>query len=236
MEVVLNEGLQKIGNGAFDECKWLQTVTIPSTVIEVGNDAFWKCNNLREVGLPDGLQKIESYTFADCTSLQSITFPSTLTEIGKYSFHSCSNWEVRLPDGLQEMGRNAFASCLSLERFKFPRLSTRMKAIINLGSIETENKIDELLRFEILQRLDDDELFISAAAMDKGNNWATIKPSLDRTIKLITYYETKEATTLFELALWKAKIDQADGSILESREGCRIEVPGPVKEAILQYL
>ena len=46
----------------------------------------------------------------------------------------------------------------------------------------------------------------------------------------------KEATTLFELALWKAKIDRATGISTGNRVACRIEVPGPVKETILQYL
>jgi len=53
---------------------------------------------------------------------------------------------------------------------------------------------------------------------------------------LIVYYEMKEAATLFELALWKARIDQADMSNPADRMASRIEVPGPVKGTILQYL
>ena len=42
---------------------------------------------------------------------------------------------------------------------------------------------------------------------------------------------------MFELALWKAKIDQVDDVVeLASRDAYRIEVPGPVKDTILQYL
>ena len=42
---------------------------------------------------------------------------------------------------------------------------------------------------------------------------------------------------LFELALWKAKIDQVDDvDEITSRDAYRIEVPGPVKDTILQYL
>ena len=68
------------------------------------------------------------------------------------------------------------------------------------------------------------------------------KEKLDKIIRLITYYEMKEATTLFELALWKAKIDQADeaddkvNNYITNREACRVEVPGPIKDTILQYL
>ena len=53
----------------------------------------------------------------------------------------------------------------------------------------------------------------------------------------IRYYEIKEATSLFELALWKANLDQASEMTRRSTRGkYRAEVPGPVKETILQYL
>ena len=79
-------------------------------------------------------------------------------------------------------------------------------------------------------------MFIGAAIQDLSlNNWPTIKQCLNRIVGLITYYEVKEATTLFELALWKSKIEQAVGDSTD-RGACRGEVPGPVKDMILQYL
>ena len=61
------------------------------------------------------------------------------------------------------------------------------------------------------------------------------KEKLSKVEGLISYYEIKEATTLFELALWKARIDQAVDEV-DYRDAHRIEVPGPVKDTILQYL
>ena len=69
-----------------------------------------------------------------------------------------------------------------------------------------------------------------------GRNWKTVKECLDEIVKLIAYYEMKEATTMFELALWKAKIDQTDDADDINRDACRIEVPGPVKDTILRYI
>ena len=87
------------------------------------------------------------------------------------------------------------------------------------------------------------ELSIPAIREQKERPWGIVetlvkvnKEKLDKIIRLITYYEIKEATTLFELALWKAKIDQADISNPTDRAACQIEVPGPVKDTILQYL
>ena len=47
----------------------------------------------------------------------------------------------------------------------------------------------------------------------------------------------KEVTTLFELAFWKAKIDQTDEVNPSGRSPYHcIEVPGPIKDTILHYL
>ena len=55
-------------------------------------------------------------------------------------------------------------------------------------------------------RRSDDELFVTAAAMEHGNNWENIREILCRIDKLISYYEMKEAATIFELALWKSNL------------------------------
>ena len=52
----------------------------------------------------------------------------------------------------------------------------------------------------------------------------------------MSYYELKDATTTFELALWKFNLDQADASNITNRAAHRLDVPGPVKDTILQYL
>ena len=96
------------------------------------------------------------------------------------------------------------------------------------------DKIDEIPQ---IVRRDSGGFLISTR--DRGNrvDWKIVKQSFDKMYKLISYYELKEATSLFELALWKAKIDQVDDVIeLASRDAYRIEVPGPVKDTILQYL
>ena len=41
--VRIKEGLQKIGNGAFSKCTSLKSITIPSTVTDIGNAAFISC-------------------------------------------------------------------------------------------------------------------------------------------------------------------------------------------------
>jgi len=237
-EVVFNEGLKKIEHCSFSDCISLQSTTFPSSLTEIGGGAFCRCSNLREVVFNEGLEKIGIEAFKECSSLE-ITIPSTVVDIGMAAFEFCSNLrEVELHEGLQKIGRGAFGHCSSLERFTFPSISTRLN---NVVEVETEvnrtrrlNDIDTI-RGDMIGRRDT-ELFVPGAVLRGSSNWNTIKASLDQIVSWIKYHEIKEATTLFELALWKTKLDQADGATDINREAYRIEVPGPVKDAILQYL
>ncbi|KAL7523828.1 hypothetical protein ACHAXR_000349, partial [Thalassiosira sp. AJA248-18] len=87
-EVVLNEGLQKIGRRSFQRCESLDNIRLPSSVTEIGGHAFLGCSNLRDVVLNEGIQKIGERAFGrDCSSLECIKFPSTVTEVGDYAFN-----------------------------------------------------------------------------------------------------------------------------------------------------
>ena len=238
-EVVLSEGLTVIGNTAFQDCTSLQSINIPSTVDDIGNFAFNNCTNLREVVLSDGLKKINQGVFNGCSSLENITIPSTVIKIGIFVFWGCTNLrEVVIVNEKVQIGNNAFYNCTLLERFSFPSLSTRLNNVIRAGQRDIEAKMDDITAVEWRG----EELIIAAVRRERDNRGrmeiiAEVDKGKLTTVKgLIRHYEIKEATTLFELALWKTKIDQCLIPSSADRAACRIEVPGPVKDAILQYL
>ena len=58
-------------------------------------------------GLP--VTAIEMYAFYGCNSLTSVVIPDSVTAIGEEAFSSCSNLtDVTLPDSVTDIGRNAF--------------------------------------------------------------------------------------------------------------------------------
>lgn len=61
------------------------TVTIPSSVKEIGSNAFY-ADWIKSVILPEGLEKIGSFAFYACSLSGSITLPSTITTIEEYTF------------------------------------------------------------------------------------------------------------------------------------------------------
>ena len=230
--VVLNKGLKKIGIHAFRGCRLLPIITLPSTLTKIGEGAFECCTTLREIILNEGLTQIGWCAFKDCASLESITLPSTVTEIGSEAFRECSSLRkivFRNLEGLRMMGQNACFGCTSLQYIKITSLSTRCNTIIQAGQTEVENNINNIQGV----RWEDGEILISARGMREAN-WNRIRGIRDQLIAVISYYEVKEATTIFELALWKFNMDQAEEHVV-NRKDYRMDVPGPVKEIVLQY-
>jgi len=235
LEAVLNQGLQKIGPNAFAKCRLLKSINLPSTVTEVGQCAFCGCINLKTVTLSESLKTIGSCAFATCTSLEgSITIPSTVTELSDLAFADCRRLrEVGLHKGIQSIHRRAFDGCWCLERFMFPNLSTRLDTIIKAGKyVDIEDKIDNIRGIVVERR--GNELFVSDVE-SVTQRWRALKGTLGQIDRVITYYELKEVTTLFELAMWKEK-NQAEVKPNVNRDVYRIDIPGPVKNNILQYL
>ena len=244
-KVVLNEGIQKIEQKAFLHCNSLESITLPSTLTAVAMAVFCGCSNLREVVLNEGIQKIGCYAFEGCTSLETITFPSTVTEIKERAFTECSSLReiILLNEQIQKIGHEAFGTApergASIRGIpcRFPNISTRLENITRAGQTEVISKIDVICgpaerRGRVERR--NNELFVTLHTL--LYYWEdTTKQTMCQIVKLIAYYELKEAATLFELAMWKTKMEQ-EGDHPINRAACRIDVPGPIKDAILGYL
>lgn len=52
----------------------LETIKIPSKVIQIMDEAFYGCSNLKEVHIPSNIEKIADDAFKDCENLSGIIF------------------------------------------------------------------------------------------------------------------------------------------------------------------
>ena len=57
----------------------------------IGQFAFYYCENLNSILLPECLEKVCMHAFMFCNNLREVRLPSTLTTIGKLAFHGCKN-------------------------------------------------------------------------------------------------------------------------------------------------
>lgn len=108
-ELTIPKGVRKINTAAFDYCKITKAV-IPEGVEVIGQEAFQSCVELIEVSLPESLKIIEGYAFANCSKLRSITIPADVQMIGVAAFSRCSNLkEVMIQGSLISLHRSMFA-------------------------------------------------------------------------------------------------------------------------------
>lgn len=71
-----------IGEKAFEDCLFLESVTIPSSIRVFGKECFKGCVNLQSVDIPESTEIIDNYAFAGCTRLKSIFIPKNVVRIG----------------------------------------------------------------------------------------------------------------------------------------------------------
>ena len=83
---------------------------IPYGVIEIGYNAFYGCESLREVVIPNSVVCIGKDAFCGCKSLRSLIIPNSVTTIGYAAFSYCYNLvDIEIPESVQEIGEYAFS-------------------------------------------------------------------------------------------------------------------------------
>lgn len=97
----------KIKKGLFQNTN-VETVTIRSDEIEIGEDAFRNCTALEKVSC-NKVTSVGDYAFYGCENLSAFNFKKT-EEIGDYSFANTNIKKVE-SDTLTRIGNNAFANC-----------------------------------------------------------------------------------------------------------------------------
>ena len=82
-----------IGTAVFARGKmpWCTKLTLPKTLIEIGNLAFFGAERLRDtIRLPEGLKTVGDFAFADCDVIgKTLTVPASVERIGHGAFHHC---------------------------------------------------------------------------------------------------------------------------------------------------
>ncbi len=86
-KVIIESGITRIGNYAFYAMN-IKSVSIPDTVTEIGDCAFFWCwNNLNNVVIPDSVKSIGVGAFNQCGNLDNISLPDGIEHIGRYAFY-----------------------------------------------------------------------------------------------------------------------------------------------------
>ncbi len=90
---VIPASVTAIGNLAFNNMYYLETMVIPEGVTSIGESAFSSCMKLKEVELPSTVTSIGQRAFNYCKALTKVTLGSGLISIARGAFGDCSNME-----------------------------------------------------------------------------------------------------------------------------------------------
>lgn len=144
-QILLPDGLGSIGGSAFFGCSNLTQMTIPDSVLFIGeyflrNTAITEMTfpsavlhydccfsgmpELEKVVLPEGLTHISPAMFSNCTKLTwgGIDFPSTLRSIGGLAFSNCPSITKADFSSLPNLGIGVgvFSDCTNLKEVHLP--------------------------------------------------------------------------------------------------------------------
>ena len=120
--VIPDDGsVTSIGVGAYYECENLTSIVIPDGVTSIGYSAFGYCVNLASVTIPDSVTFIGEGAFYRCGNLMNIDIPGNVISIGDQAFRGCSSFtDIAIPDRTTSIGEYAFANCTSLTSITIP--------------------------------------------------------------------------------------------------------------------
>lgn len=129
-DIILPSSLQKIGNvpptstlryswsspfyhGVFSGCA-IETIELPADLHFIGGKAFYSCDKLRKINLPNKVKTIEEWCFCDCYELKEVLLPDNLNCIESNAFSGTGITKIDIPVSTKKIGQNAFKRCEKL--------------------------------------------------------------------------------------------------------------------------
>ena len=178
-----------IGNSAFYYCQGLTSVVIPDYVTSIGTSAFDSCYGLTSINIPDSVTSIGESAFYNCTGLTSITIPNSVTSIGDKAFQGCIGLtSLTIGSGVKTIGNFAFGDCSRLTSINIPDSVTSIgngafSSCGGLTSIVIPNSVTSI----------GDYAFEGCYELSAITSYAVIAP----TIGSITFKYVKSGGTLY---------------------------------------
>jgi len=225
IDVEFHDEIEEIGNSAFDRCHSLRSVKLLGVKI-IKMRAFSSCIDLKEVEFGEKLETLGTSAFLNCNSLTNITMPSARI-IGRWAFMNCKELtDLDVGEELETIQESAFHKCNALRRIAIPLKCmigdqvffncSRLALVDLVGGIH--NTVASLHLESWRNEMKDEVNIINEVLPYTTSSQKT--DTIHQWIESVTYrmnhYKTehkallKEATTLLELALWKAKIDEQE--------------------------
>jgi hypothetical protein len=121
--LTLPDSLMLLGDGAFGDCAALESVTLPRGIQSLRSGVFSNCRKLITANMSAAadVTRLPDDLFSDCVMLTSVEMPPKLTHVGVCAFRKCAALPgVQLPATVTRIESGAFSWCTSLAAINFP--------------------------------------------------------------------------------------------------------------------
>lgn len=109
-----------IGAMAFYRCQSIESVVIPDSVLVIGDRAFVGCYQLSSVDMSDNVTAIGASAFDECVALEAIDLADSVNVIGESAFNSCTELKkITIPAGVDSL-MGTFGNCRALKEVTVP--------------------------------------------------------------------------------------------------------------------
>lgn len=98
--VIIPEGIEKIGNNAFEGCANLVELELPYSLYYLGATVFGSCIGIEKVVIPSGVTVVPYGTFTGCNALKDIKFSNGVEEIHQFAFCQTSPERIIFPESV----------------------------------------------------------------------------------------------------------------------------------------
>lgn len=107
----------QISNGILLSYKGTDAnVLLPSSVTEIGSQAFQDNTTLKSVTIPYNVTKIDYRAFSGCSNLERVDIPDSVTAVGPGAFYACTNLQdFTIGEGVSSWGSGVLAGCSKLQ-------------------------------------------------------------------------------------------------------------------------
>ena len=110
-----------ICNGAFKNCRNIQSIVIPDSVTVIGSYSFAGCVMLKSISIPDSVSQMGIHAFDGCSGLESAVLSCNTSFLPHCAFFRCSSLTtVTIPEGVTIIGKGAFCDCTALKSIHLP--------------------------------------------------------------------------------------------------------------------
>lgn len=121
--IIIQPGITRIGNEAFDGVYKVTHVTIPNTVKRIGEAAFAGVP-LESITIPDSVVSIGQNAF-NYGQFSEVTIPDSVVDLQPFAFQNCENLSsVKFPAGIKSIPDGLFGGCTSLKEITIPQSVT----------------------------------------------------------------------------------------------------------------